>query len=143
MKALKLHTNGLVMPVELDLVNYKHTYQAMNAAIGSHLVDIIHAVNLPDHYCLVVDDEGLLADKPVVNVVASYLYGTADHGQPLCGDVLIMKDKWSDDGLETVGLDDSDFDVIRSIIFADDAVDGFDQVINKLIEITGGRFGND
>ena len=143
MKALKLHTNGLVMPVELDLANHEYKYQAMNAAIGSNLIDIVHAAHLPDPYCLVVDDEGLLTEKPVVNVVASYLYGTADHGQPLCGDVLIMKDEWTADGLDTVGLDDADFDTVRSIIFGEDAVDGFDQVINKLVEITGGRFGNE
>lgn len=143
MKALKLFTNGLIMPVELDLANHEYKFEAMQAAIGCGMIDIVHAKHLPDPYCLVVDDEGLLCDQPVVNVVASYLYGTADHGQPLCGDVLIMKDEWTDDGLETIGLEEADFEAMRSVIFGEDATNGFDQVINKLIEVTGGRFGDD
>lgn len=119
MIGLKLHTNGEIETYELS--EEKETYIALQKAIGCNCIDIVHAVNLPEPYCLVVDDEGLLVDEPVINPVASYLYGMRDHGQPLCGDVLIMKDKYTDDGIETVGLEREDLVAVYSAVFSREA----------------------
>lgn len=107
MLGLKLNTNGLVMAYELP--EEKENYIALQKSIDCDCIDIVHPVNLPYPYCLVVDDEGLLKAEPQINLVASYLYGMLEHGQPLCGDCIIMKDKETNYGLETVGLEEKDF----------------------------------
>lgn len=116
MKGLKLHTNGMIE--EYQLPEADQNYIRLQRAIDCDCIDIVHAKNLKEPYCLVVDDEGLLKEEPEMNLVASYLYGALDHGQPLCGDAIIMKDRFTDDGIDTVGLDDEDLEYLREY-FAD------------------------
>lgn len=68
-------------------------------------IDIVHAEGLRKPYCMVVDDEGLLVDEPVINLYASHLYGAHRHGQAIAGRAVIMKDEITDDGgIDTVWL---------------------------------------
>lgn len=115
MKGLILYTDGRMEYKELPKA--EHTYQRLQQAIGCGLVDIVHAVNLPQPYCLVVDDEGLLTDEPKINLAASFLYGIEEHGQPICGDCLIMKDHHTDDGIETVGLTQEEAEKVVKLFF--------------------------
>ena len=39
---------------------------------------------------MVVDEEGLLTERPTLNYIGSYLYGTQVHEQPIVGNVLIL-----------------------------------------------------
>lgn len=137
MMTVKLHTNGLIEQHEIDEKAYEYKFEAFAAAIGCEWIDIVHAANLPEGYCLVVDDEGLLKGQPVVNLIASYLYGTQEHGQPLCGDVLIAKDEYTPDGLETVGLEEADFYKVMDVLTNGNAQYGVRNVYNKLKEIRG------
>lgn len=72
--------------------------------IGCSCIDIVTPSVLRDPYALVVDDEALLKDRPVINHMASWLYGTLEHGQPICGDALIMQTVWDEDGESLDGL---------------------------------------
>lgn len=115
MKAIKLFASGLVEVTTLP--EAEHTFERMQKAIGCDLVDIQScALEQLKDYCLVFDEEFLLKEKPVINPVASYFYGLQHHGQPLCGNVLIMKDKFTDEGLETTGLDDDDIDFLLQVL---------------------------
>lgn len=67
-------------------------------------------------YSLVVDDEALLKDQPEINIIGSLLYGADEHGQPLCGTVLIAKDEMTDDGIDTVGLEDGEVKILFAAI---------------------------
>ena len=131
MNALKLSTNGDINLIDLKEKEYEYTFQAMQKAIDCSMVDIVHAVNLPDPYCMVVDDEALLVDKPTVNLVASYLYGTVEHGQPICGDVLIMKDSITRDGIETVGLEDVDIVELLNLFYSPKVSSGIAELFGK------------
>lgn len=71
--------------------------------IGCQCIDIVDCVN--NKYCLIVDDEGWLV-CPQTNSYASLMYGFMKHKQALAGKVIIGKNLRTDDGLETVGLNE-------------------------------------
>lgn len=136
MKAIKLYTHGMIRLIDLEEDKYKYNFQAMQKAIDKDctMIDIVHAVNLPEPYCLVVDDESLLKGTPTLNLVASYLYGAESYGQPLCGNVLIMKDEYTPEGIDTVGLTEGD--EIHLIELLNDAYYSgkYDDTLKKLKE---------
>lgn len=105
MRMLKITTD---MNVEVVEVRGEPKWRAMAEAIGAEYIDIPHVEYLEDKFCMVVDDEGLLKERPTVNMIASILYGIAKHGQPIVGDVLIGKNEETEDGIETAGLDEED-----------------------------------
>ena len=98
--ALKIEPSSIVIKVELPPAEYK--YQRMKKGIGElcgfiDIKDIYEELGLDD-YCLVFDDEFLLNGRPILNPIASYLFGYQEYGQPLCGNVLVMKNFINDDG---------------------------------------------
>lgn len=76
--------------------------------IGCDIIDIVQPQALKSDYCMVVDDEGLLADAPCFNLFASLIYGMPIHGQPIVGDVVLMKNRRDYDGVSTVWLDEQE-----------------------------------
>lgn len=84
--------------------------------INCELITIVNAMYLGKKYSLVADDEGLLQAEPKVNMLASILYGYLQHGEYLVGNVLVMKDEFTDEGLDTVGLDKAEAAVILGIL---------------------------
>ena len=59
-------------------------------SIGCQYVEQVSAKYLDAPYVLMIDEEGLFAEQPMVNVIASYLYGTHEHLQPIVGNALIV-----------------------------------------------------
>jgi hypothetical protein len=137
MNALKLSTNGDINLIDLKEHEFEYNFLAMQKAIDCSMVDIVHAVNLPDPYCLVVDDEALLVEKPTVNLVASYIYGTVEHGQPICGDVLVMKDSITEDGIETVGLEDVDIVDLLNMLYNPKVSVGVAELFGRFKKVSG------
>ena len=90
--------------------------------LGCDTIDIVSAYGLSGTelegkgICLVVDDEALLKEKPVLNPAGSLLYGAAKHGQPLCGNVMVCKDHYTDEGTETVGFTDEEVIAVMKTI---------------------------
>lgn len=136
MEGLKITVNRAVKPYDIKREEFKYTFEALQKAIDSDCIDIIHAKNLPSPYCMVVDDEFLFKNEPQINLIASYLYGTLEHGQPICGDVIIMKDKATPDGIETVGLEVTDIKAIEKLLY-EDSITGICQLHEKLAERWG------
>lgn len=95
-------------PKVIDLDERVQLYVAMREAIGCEMVEIVRPKGLKGEYCFVCDESALLKDKPVINALASYLYGYCNHGNPICNTVLVMKEELGPDGLELVGLDEED-----------------------------------
>lgn len=52
-------------------------------------LEIVRPRGLPN-LCLLVDEEGLLKQKPI-NKVGSLWYGYLNHGHPIVGDILVSK----------------------------------------------------
>lgn len=68
--------------------------------------------NVPgEAVALLVDEEGLLKEN-AVNDVASFLYGTDKHNQPIVGDILVIGAKWEGGGVSFCGIEDSQFETL-------------------------------
>ena len=76
--------------------------------IGCQYVETVHPRYLQEPYILVIDEEGRLKDKPMVNFIASYLYGTHEHRQPIVGNALVMKLGMTDEGIDIMPPDEAE-----------------------------------
>lgn len=84
----------------LEVIDFVDDLQFYYKHIECRCIDIVYVKD----YLLIVDDEGLLVDDPQVNVVASIMYG-----HPICGNVLIVKEGYTDEGEPTCeGLTDEE-----------------------------------
>lgn len=100
---VKLCEKGNIDIVQVDADGTSDKLRAWYKELDCDFIDIKEVEYLPDPYVLIFDDEFLLKEEPKVNIVASWMYGFQDHGQLICGDVLIGKTVESDEGLETTG----------------------------------------
>lgn len=82
--------------------------------VGCELFECVRAQRLCGGYFLMVDEEGLLREKPFINPWASWLYGYQDHGNPIVGDALVMKTVYTSDGPDIGFLDEAEADDIIS-----------------------------
>ena len=67
-------------------------------------------------YCMLIDEEGRLKEKPELNNLGSLLYGFLVHKTPIVGDIVIMKDVLTLDGPDIGGLDDEEVTEISDVI---------------------------
>lgn len=87
MYAVKLKTNLEIEMVEISA--NKSFIDFCHEQIGCDITERVHPRNLEDPYVMMIDEEGLLTTKPIINFIGSYLYGTHEHKQPIVGDALI------------------------------------------------------
>lgn len=69
--------------------------------------EIVNPIGLSGSLRMVVDDDGLLKQKPM-NKIGSLLYGTPIHGHPIVGDIVILKLRWTCNGQSLVGLSEQE-----------------------------------
>lgn len=89
-------------------------FESVGDAVGG-FIEVVHPRGLPQPYCMVVNEEGLLRGLPY-NAHGSLLYGTPDHGHPIVGDIVIMQEGWTDEGPDIVGLSDDDVGRIITLL---------------------------
>lgn len=83
------------------------TLDSMQKFVGGYIEHVCPA-NLKLPYCMIVNEEGLLQGLPV-NLLGSFLYGSHVHGNPIVGDIPILKDGTNEHGeADIVGLDNSE-----------------------------------
>lgn len=123
-KALLIKTNEEGAPIVVKVLDYD-TKSDNLAFFYKHIecdtIDIVKAYALADdpeleNVCLVVDDEGLFKENATVNILASLLYGVLEHHQPLVGNVLVCKDVYTPEGIETGGLTDREVILIQNAL---------------------------
>ena len=78
-------------------------------------IEIVRPKYLPEGFCMVVNDEGLLRNLPL-NQIACFLYGTPEHGQPIVGNVVILREAFVDDGLDFVDMTDNDQTTLTALM---------------------------
>lgn len=71
--------------------------QTLKEAIGGW-IELIHPRGLRPPLVMIGDEEALLKENPQLNVVGSVLYGTLEHGHPICGTIVIMAEGFNSDG---------------------------------------------
>lgn len=96
---------GLIVTTknEMRLVDYDPPhYDIIREVVGGWYEHVLPR-RLPQPYCMMVDEEGLLKSLPV-NTLGSYLYQTDLHGSAIVGDIIILKDGYFAGERDTVGL---------------------------------------
>ena len=71
-------------------------------------IEVVHPKGLPDPFCMVVNEEGLLHGLPL-NLFGCILYDTVRHGNPIVGNIVILKEGFTTPGeRDFIGLDEDD-----------------------------------
>lgn len=79
---------------------------SLQKEVGGY-IEVVHPKYLPEGFCLVVDDEGRLKGS-AVNNIAGAIYGTLEHGQPIVGNAVILREGVVDGERDFVSLTDDD-----------------------------------
>lgn len=98
MKAVTVTHDLQIDFTELD----KPLYCSAGEFVGGH-IEIVRPRGLKRPYVMIVNEEFLLQGLPR-NKIGCYLYQSHLHGNPICGNFLIMKEQ----GPELVGLEDTE-----------------------------------
>lgn len=102
MYALVVNTKNEIRRVEYDPPHY----DVLREAVGGWY-EHVHPIGLNRPYSMMVNEEGLLLDLPT-NLLGSILYGTPIHGQPICGDIVLVKDGYHAGEPDVVGMDNNE-----------------------------------
>ena len=87
-------------------------YKTVGAAVGGH-IEIVYPRYLPAPYVMIVNEEGLLEGLPQ-NAFGCSVYGTREHGHPIVGNVVLMKEGVNEDGeLNILGLEPEEIYLLR------------------------------
>lgn len=103
MKGLVINTDSLMHTEEYAAP----LYETIGKTVGGW-IEVVHPKGLPAPFCMVVNEEGLLRGLPL-NLFGCILYGTARHGNPIVGDIVLLKEGFTTPGeRDFIGLDEDD-----------------------------------
>lgn len=88
-------------------------YKSIGEVVGGY-IEVVHPRGLQEPLCFICNEEGLLEDLPM-NLIGSLWYGTQHHGHPIVGNIVVMKEGWTDDGYDLMGLEDDDIHRIKAM----------------------------
>ena len=114
--AVKLNVDGTA-----DIINVPENrdWQWYSRQIGCDYIENVYPRGLNEPYMMVIDEEGLLKEKPILNFYASWLYETHKHGNPIVGNALIMKMIDTDDGPDVGGLEKEEAEAVQKNVHSD------------------------
>lgn len=108
---------GIVVTTDLEIRIEEFSdplYKTVGSAVGGY-IEHVKPARLRHPYCMIVNEEGRLLALPL-NYVGSYFYGTDQHGEPIVGNIVIMKDGYRNGEPDIVGLDDSEVERVKYTI---------------------------
>ena len=108
---------GIVLTTDLEIRIEEFSdplYKTVGSAVGGY-IEHVKPARLRHPYCMIVNEEGRLLDLPL-NYVGSYFYGTDQHGEPIVGNIVIMKDGYRGGEPDIVGLNDVEAEQIKDVI---------------------------
>lgn len=103
-KVIVITTENEVSMRDLEVVN-NSMLDGLQNIVGGY-IEIVRPRGMESPLCFICDEEGLLKDKDI-NVFASFLYGTIDHGNPIVGDIVIMQEGYRCGEPDIVGIPDA------------------------------------
>lgn len=108
---------GIVVTTDLEIRIEEFSdplYKTVGSAVGGY-IEHVKPARLRHPYCMIVNEEGRLLDLPL-NYVGSFFYGTDQHGEPIVGNIVIMKDGYRGGEPDIVGLNDVEAEQIKDVI---------------------------
>ena len=88
-------------------------YKTIGEVVGGY-IEVVHPRGLESPFCFICNEEGLLKGLPL-NPIGCIWYGTADHGYPIMGNIVVAKEGWTDEGPDIVGLLDDEVEKIKAM----------------------------
>ena len=111
MKGIVITTNDEMRVQEFS----EPAHKSIGEAVGGW-IEIVRPVRLERPYCMIVNEEGVLLNQPM-NMFGSFLYGTNYHGNPILGDIVLLKEGINSDGeRDILGLDEQDIKYLRDMV---------------------------
>lgn len=111
MKGIVITTTNEVRVQEFS----KPTYKSLEDAVGGYF-EVVRPVRLKRPYCMVVNEEGMILGLPI-NSFGSFLYGTDYHGNPILGDIVLLKEGIDSDGeCDILGLNGQDIKYLCDMV---------------------------
>lgn len=105
MKAVTVTTDNVISIVNIES-NGSPLYEQIREAVGGYYENV-YPKRLPEGFVMVVNEEGRLQDLPI-NEIGSYLYGSDVHGEPIVGNIIILKLGYYEDEPDVVGMTDNE-----------------------------------
>lgn len=99
MYALVVTAENEIRRIEYDPPHY----DVLREAVGGWY-EHVRPLGLNRPYSMMVNEEGLLLKLPV-NLLGSILYGTTVHGQPIVGNIVIVKNGYHDGEPDVGGME--------------------------------------
>lgn len=88
MKAIKISTANIISLIDVP-ENGEPLYKQIQAAIEGYS-EYTYPARLPKGYVMIINDEAKLIGLPL-NLIASFLYASELHGDPIVGNAFIVK----------------------------------------------------
>lgn len=127
MKIIRISTDNKITLHEFPTGTYSEQNQRLREMIGSQCESYEHVmpkrlytelggsnqVSNKAGGCvsMLVDEEGLYNDLKT-NIVGSYLYETDKHGCVIAGNILIVGERWTEDGIDFCGISENQFNIL-------------------------------
>ena len=125
MKLIKISTNLELSIHEFPTGGYQTQNKFLRELIGNNcslyehvmprrLYSELNHLNKPTKIqgqavSMLIDEEGLLKPDAECNLIGSYLYETDKHHNPIVGNILLVGEEWTGDGLNFCGIEESVF----------------------------------
>lgn len=111
MKAIKIDTRNNMSVVDLETP----LYASLERELGGW-PEHVRPRRLNPPFCMMVDDCGHMKELDF-NLMGSYLYETDKHGNPIAGDIFILKEEvYASGEYNVIGLDDKDVNFLSDWI---------------------------
>lgn len=121
-------TNGAI---EDMMLTEHHDFHWLGEQIGTDIIQTVHARGLKRPYLILCDEEGLFRGRPTINFLGSWLYQTQKHGEPIVGDVMIVKEVSTPEGMDIGGMSASEAEVVVEWLL-ENFWEAHDQVMEKI-----------
>ncbi len=103
-KVIVITTDNTISIKELE-VNDGSMLDGLKEIVGGW-IEIVRPMHLEHPLVLVCNEDGLIRELPF-NLVGSALYGYAEHGQPIVGDIAILKEVFRDGEPDIGGINEA------------------------------------
>lgn len=87
MKTIKITADNLLSVIDINLNDYREVQKALDCDFFESVKTEKMFRYFGEPMMIFVDESGLIKGLPV-NAVGSVLYGTPEHGYPICGDII-------------------------------------------------------
>lgn len=107
---------GVVITADLKMYTKEFgqpLYKSVGDVVGGW-VEVVHPRGLGDPFCFICNEEGLIRELPL-NAVGSLWYGVLQHGCPIAGNIVVMKEDYVGEELDIVGLTGTEIQEVKAM----------------------------